>query len=297
MTRVLVIGRTGQLARELARAPLPAGWSLEFAGRERVDLADFAQVAAVVAEVAPDAVINAAAYTAVDRAESEPALAFAVNGAGVGALARACERVGAPLVHVSTDYAFDGLKDAPYLESDRIGPQSTYGASKADGEARVRAAGPHHLIVRTSWVFSPFGSNFVKTMLRLGAERVEIRVVADQHGAPTSAADLARALIAMLEAVRAGRGKFGTYHCANAGETTWHGFAESIFDEARARGMPAPKRLIPITTAEYPTPAHRPANSRLDCGALARAFSLRMRPWREALGDCLDDLQAGVGGA
>jgi len=287
--RILVVGRTGQLARELARTALPQGWTLEFAGREVVDLADPDAAAAAVRASGADAVINAAAYTAVDRAESEPELAQRVNGDAPGAMAEAAKAMGAPFVHVSTDYVFDGADPGGYAEEDPIAPRSAYGRTKAAGEAAVRGAGGDHLILRTSWVFSPFGANFVKTMLRVGAERDEVRVVDDQHGRPTAAGDIAAALATVLEKTMAGAAPFGAYHFANAGPTTWRRFAEGVFERAAARGAKTP-RVTAITTAEYPTPAARPACSILKTGKLETVFGLAPRGWGEALDATLDEL-------
>ncbi len=234
--------------------------------------------------------MNAAAYTAVDRAEAERDLAFAVNADAPGAIARACEAIGARLLTVSTDYVFDGSKTGPYLEDDPVSPANAYGASKAAGEALVAAAGGRHVIVRTSWVFAPYGTNFARTMLRLGAERRELRVVDDQRGRPTYAPDLAAALIAVAARAAVADRPGGIVHAANAGETSWHGFARAVFDGARARGAPVPERLHAIPTSEYPTPARRPANSTLGGERLAQDWGVALRPWTEALDDCLDRL-------
>jgi dTDP-4-dehydrorhamnose reductase len=289
MTRILVVGRTGQLAQELARSPLPRDWAMDFAGRDAIDLSDPDAAAKAVRASGADAVINAAAYTAVDRAESEAELAQRVNGDAPGGMAAAARAMGAPFVHVSTDYVFDGQNPEGYAEDDAIAPQSVYGATKAAGEAAVRAAGGEHLILRTSWVFSPFGANFVKTMLRVGAERDEVRVVDDQHGRPTAAGDIARTLVVMLEKTLAGAAPFGTYHFANTGPTTWRKFADGVFERAAARGAKTPK-VTAITTAEYPTPARRPACSILKTGKLEAAFGLAPRGWGEALDATLDEL-------
>ena len=223
--RVLVIGREGQLARELARARWPDGWSPTFAGRPELDLRFPDKAAAEVTASAADLVVNAAAYTNVDQAESEPDIARLVNAAGPGAIATACGKIGATLVSISTDYIFDGTKAGPYLEEDPVNPIGAYGRSKAEGEALIRAAWAEHLILRTSWVFSPFGTNFVKTMLRLGSERPQLRIVADQRGCPTGARDLAGAVIGACTAVKSAKAGFGTYHVANSGATTWYDLA------------------------------------------------------------------------
>ncbi|MGQ9368592.1 dTDP-4-dehydrorhamnose reductase [Azospirillum sp. ST 5-10] len=290
-TRILVVGASGQVARELARAPLPAGISLRGVGRPELDIADRAAVHAGIARSGAAAVVNAAAYTAVDRAEAEPDAAFAVNAKGPGFLAEATAALGLPLVHLSTDYVFDGSKRGPYRETDPVAPLGVYGASKEAGERAVRDGNPRHVILRTAWVYSPFGGNFVKTMLRLGAERDELRVVADQRGCPTSAGELAAAIVAILGRVldRPDEAPWGTYHLAGAGETTWHGLAEAVFDRAAPRLGRRPA-VVPITTAEYPTPARRPANSVLDCTLAAQRFGVRLRPWREALATVVDEL-------
>jgi dTDP-4-dehydrorhamnose reductase len=284
---VLVIGRTGQLARELAVADTPL--ALEFLGRDALDLTRPVQAAEVVRARRPDLVLIAAAYTAVDRAESEEETARLVNADAPGAIARACAETGAGLLHVSTDYVFDGAKPEPYVEEDPIAPASAYGRTKAEGEAAIRASGARAAIVRTSWVYSPFGANFVKTMLRLADSREEVGVVADQLGRPTAAADLAAALLELgLRMTRRDIAAEGLFHYAGAGDATWAEFAEAVFAASARRGGKQP-RVRRITTAEFPTPARRPANSRLDTAKIER-LGVRPRPWREALEICLDRL-------
>lgn len=287
--RVLVTGREGQLARSLT-AVLAAS-ELILAARPELDLADFASIEAVVEKVRPDLIVNAAAYTAVDRAEAEPEMAMRINGEAPGVLARAAARVGARVIQVSTDYVFDGTGSGPYRESDPIAPLGAYGRSKAAGEDAVRASGADHAIVRTAWVYSPFGSNFVKTMLRIGAERAEVTVVADQVGCPTSAADLAQGLARIVACWQAEprRATQGTYHLAGSGETSWAGFATAIFAASGAVGGPC-ARVVPISTAQYPTAAPRPANSRLDCTRFAATFGYAARDWREALPPVVETL-------
>jgi dTDP-4-dehydrorhamnose reductase len=285
----MVMGRDGQLARELARAKWPKGWSVTCTGRPGIDLRLPDQAAAAVAAAAPDVVVNAAAYTNVDLAESEPDLALLINAAGPAAVARACATIGAPFLTLSTDYVFDGRKPGPYSEADAVHPVSAYGRSKAEGEALVRSALPDHVILRTSWLFSPFGTNFVRTMTRLGGERPVVRVVADQRGCPTGAGDLARVVVALCEAVRSGKGRFGTFHAANEGVTTWYDVARAIFDGLAARDERVPQ-VVPITTAEYGAKAERPANSELDCSRLKSSFGITMRPWRPALDECVNEL-------
>jgi len=290
--RVLVIGRTGQIATELLPRLAAAGHESLALEPPEFDLTDAAQVAAAFARATPDAVVNCAAYTAVDRAEEHRTLAFAVNATGPRLLGEAAARAGVPVIHYSTDYVFDGRKDAPYTEADSPDPVGAYGASKLAGELLLHLAQPRSVTLRTAWVCSPHGGNFVKTMLRLGRERPELRVVADQHGAPTFAADLAAAAVAVLPrlvAAPAGDPVFGITHLTGAPYTTWHGFAAAIFEAAARRGQPAP-RLSAITTDEYPTPARRPANSRLDCTRAATLLGIPPADWRAGLEACLDAL-------
>lgn len=291
---ILVIGRSGQIARALAGLGRIGGREVIPAGRPEVDFGAPDTLFQALARHAPAWVINAGAFTAVDEAESRRAEAFAANADGPGALARACAGAETPLLHISTDYVFDGAASRPYREDDPVAPASVYGASKADGEAQVRAAGGRHVIVRTAWVYSHTGRNFLRTMLRLGAERPELAVVDDQHGSPTYAVDAARAIATMVEAVLEHQRDdlWGTYHFANAGITTWFGFAAAIFARAEARGWQTPK-LRAITTAEYPTPARRPAYSVLDTSKVQHAFSLEPPPWTDALDRCLAAVAAG----
>ena len=285
MMRVLVFGQTGQLATELARRATP-DIAMTCLGRDTADLADPAACAAMIAASDADVVINAAAYTAVDRAETEEELATTINGTAPGAMARACAARGIPFLHVSTDYVFDGSGTRPWQPDDRTGPLGAYGRSKLAGEAAVRAAGGPHVILRTSWVVSAHGANFVKTMLRLGAERDSLSIVADQIGGPTAAADIATALLTMARAFHAGRGVTGTYHFSGAPDVSWAGFAREIFAQA---GLSCAVEDIPTTA--YPTPARRPANSRMDCSALARDYGVERPDWRESLRDILIDLK------
>lgn len=282
--KLLVFGRTGQVATELARR-LPVGWQADFLGRDRADLADPAACAAAVMAADADAVINAAAWTAVDKAETEEAAATLVNGAAPAAMARAAAARGIPFLHVSTDYVFDGTGDRPWRPGDPTGPLGAYGRSKLAGEDGVRAAGGAHAILRTSWVVSAHGANFVKTMLRVGHERGALNVVADQVGGPTPAAAIADALLAIAAAFHAGRGVTGTFHFAGAPDTSWAGFARAIFAQA---GLEV--AVTDIATADYPTPARRPANSRLDCAALTEAYGIARPDWRAGLADILHDL-------
>jgi dTDP-4-dehydrorhamnose reductase len=291
MTFALVIGCNGQLAQELARCEWPSGWKPIFLGRDEIDLAHPIRAATAVIERKPELVINAAAYTAVDRAESQPDLAIRVNAEAPAAIASECAAHEIPFVTISTDYVFDGASTVPYVEGDSVRPINVYGRSKAEGEAAVREAGGPHLILRTSWVFSAYGSNFVRTMLRLAADRESINVVADQRGRPTAAGDLAHAVIVASELLLRDLSYSGTYHVANAGETTWYDFAAAIFAGAKARGRHVPQ-LKPITTEQYPTPARRPANSVLSTDAFEHRFGLILRPWRQALDDVLEEAMA-----
>ena len=277
--RILVFGETGQVARELARrAPVTA------LGRDAADLSDPEACADAIRASDAEAVINAAAYTAVDRAEEEETLATVINGAAPAAMARAAARKGVPFLHVSTDYVFDGSGEAPWKPDDPTGPLGAYGRSKLAGEIGVRAADGKHAILRTSWVFSSHGANFVRTMLRLGLERDALRVVDDQTGGPTAAGDIAGALLTMARALHDGA-PGGTYHFAGSPDVTWAGFAREIF--ARARLEVA---VTGIPSSDYPTPARRPANSRLDCATLEADFGIPRPDWRESLGGILAEL-------
>jgi dTDP-4-dehydrorhamnose reductase len=285
---VLVIGRSGQVARALAGLGSIGRHGVVCAGRPEADLAQPETLTAVIARHRPALVVNAGAYTAVDDAESERDQAFAVNAAGAGRLALACAEAGVPLIHISSDYVFDGRASRPYREDDRIAPLSAYGASKAEGEAEVRAAGGHHVILRTSWLYSETGRNFLTTMLRLGRERPELAIVDDQTGSPTYAADVATTIAAIIQTVldRPRDDVWGTFHFASAGSTTWFAFAAEIFARAEALGWQTP-RLKPITTAEYPTPARRPAYSVLDTAKITRVFDIAPPDWREAVARCM----------
>jgi dTDP-4-dehydrorhamnose reductase len=287
--RLLVAGASGQLARALVeRSRRLAGVTVTALGRPQLDLLDTASITRALDSTRPDVVINAAAYTAVDKAESDAVAAFALNRDGAGALAAAAQAAACPIIHISTDYVFDGKKRGAYIEQDATNPMGVYGRSKLKGEAAVAAANARHVILRTAWVYGAHGHNFLKTMLRLARERPELRVVADQRGNPTYAPHLADAILAI--AAKIGSGKlWGIYHATATGETTWHGFASAIIAAAKPLGVPqVPVR--PITTADYPTPARRPANSCLDCGKLERAFGLRLPSWQQGLAECLGEL-------
>lgn len=285
---VLVIGASGQIAQALARGSRSFPYALVCAGRGSVDIAEPASVEALLRARAPAVVVNAAAYTAVDRAESDEAAAFAVNAEGPRHLARVCREIDAPLVHLSTDYVFDGAGHRPYCETDPIAPLGVYGASKAAGEGAVRGLWPHHLILRTAWVYSNDGHNFFKTMLRLGAERSELAIVSDQIGSPTCAQDVADAILRVVPQLlsREREIAWGTYHLTNDGQASWFDFAAEIFRIARERGGPSPS-LKPITTSEYPTAARRPAYSVLDTSKFQRAFGFSLPHWRASVARCL----------
>ncbi len=288
--KILILGASGQVGGELMRTAWPADAMLVGLARPQIDMTDPDSIEAALVEHRPALVVNATAYTAVDKAESDRNTAFAVNRDGPASLAAACAARGAPLIHISTDYVFDGCKPTPYTEDDPVCPLGVYGASKEAGEAAVRAALPQHIILRTSWVYAAHGSNFVKTMLRFGREREEMRVVADQHGAPTAAADIAAAIARIAGQIAAGGAiPWGAYHFTGAGETTWHGFAERIFQRLETTTGHRP-RLKAITTADYPTPARRPVNSRLDCTRIQAAFGITAPRWEDSLDPVLDAL-------
>ena len=290
MKEVLVTGGGGQLGQALARHDWPGGWQACALPRAELDLTDPSAIEAAVASRRWAAVINAGAYTAVDRAEDQPVAAWQANALGPAALAAACRAADLPLVHVSTDYVFDGAKDGAWTPDDVPAPLGIYGASKLGGELAVRAGTARHAIIRTAWVVSATGQNFVKTMLQAGARRPTLRVVADQRGSPTTAADLAAVLAAIAVRMVENRdAPTGTWHFANAGATTWHGFATEIFHQAQMRGGPLPI-VEAIATADYPTPARRPANSLLSTATLTRDWAITPRPWQDALGPILDDL-------
>jgi dTDP-4-dehydrorhamnose reductase len=277
-----VFGGNGQLGRELIRAAAERHVALRALPRAEADIADTAAVAAALKRWKPDVAVNAAAYTDVDGAESHEAEARRGNELGPAVLAAACAEAGTAMVHVSTDYVFDGSKDGAYRESDPVHPINAYGRSKAAGEDAVRRALDRHVILRTAWLYSAYGRNFLKTVLQLAQTRDELRIVADQHGSPTSARELAEAILHVAPRAIAAPPLSGTYHFSAAGATTWHGFAECIVAAAAPITGRRP-RVTPIATADFPTPARRPANSRLDCSLLVRMFGLAPRPWREAV--------------
>ncbi|MGM3193018.1 dTDP-4-dehydrorhamnose reductase [Dickeya dadantii subsp. dieffenbachiae] len=277
--KVLLTGANGQLGR-CFQDRLPDGWSVLATDTDSLDITDEAQVQATVKSWQPDAIVNAAAYTAVDKAESEPALAACINVAGPEYLARAARQLGARFIHVSTDYVFDGTATRPYSETDATHPLGVYGQTKLDGERAVLKVNPAAQIVRTAWVFSEYGNNFVKTMLRLGRERDTLGVVADQRGCPTYAGDIAGAIITLLQQ----QADAGLYHFCGDEEVSWHEFAGAIFAIAGEQQVLTRAPVVnAITTEQYPTPAARPAYSTLDCGKIAR-LGIQPSAWREALG-------------
>jgi dTDP-4-dehydrorhamnose reductase len=285
--KVLVFGAGGQIGREVCRAAWPSHYTLVAPNRCKIDITKSALVSAIFCKERPDLAINLAAYTAVDRAESEPEAAWAVNCAGAAHIAAACYETGTPLIHVSTDYVFDGHKIEPYREEDPVDPLGVYGCSKEAGERAVRAALESHVILRTAWVYAADGVNFVKTILRLAAERPLLRIVADQRGCPTSAAEIATAVIVIARHLERGGARWGTYHFTGDGAVSWYGFAEAIFDLAAPRLVARP-RLVAIDTDQYPTPARRPMNSVLDCQKIRDVYGISPSPWREALAPVIE---------
>ncbi|MBV6288741.1 dTDP-4-dehydrorhamnose reductase [Pseudomonas aegrilactucae] len=283
---ILISGRNGQLAQALQQRLGGLG-QLHVLGREQLDLAEPERIRQTVRNLQPDLIINAAAYTAVDQAESDAQAAFAINAQAPGVLAEEAARLGVPLLHYSTDYVFDGSKATAYTEDDPTRPLGVYGQSKLAGEQAIGAVGGAHLILRTSWVYSLHGRNFLLTMQRLLQEKPELRVVADQIGAPTWAGTLASSTLALIERWQAGQaGAWGTYHLSAQGYTSWFGFAQAIGEHLKAQGKPC-AQLLPIASSDYPTPARRPLNSRLDCSRLQRLWQVSQPDWREALIECL----------
>lgn len=285
--KILLLGKNGQVGWELQRALAPLGEvvALDFdsPGPWQADFAKPEALAPMIREIRPDAIVNAAAHTAVDKAESEPELARAINATAPAVIAREAAALGAWLVHYSTDYVFDGSGSAPRTEDAATGPLSVYGRTKLEGEDAIRAAGGRHLILRTSWVYAARGGNFAKTMLRLAAERDALNVIDDQIGAPTGADLLADVTAHALRRAMVQPALAGTYHCVAGGETSWHGYARFAIERARAAGVPikvAPDAIKPIPTSAYPTPAQRPLNSRLDTTKLRTAFDLVLPPWQ-----------------
>jgi dTDP-4-dehydrorhamnose reductase len=286
--KVLITGHKGQLGTDLMHCARRRGIDALGVGRSDCDITRMESVEQLFSRAGPfDVVINAAAYTAVDRAESDADAAYAVNRDGAGHLARACAQRGIPLIHISTDYVFGGFQTRPCTPSDPIGPRGVYAQSKAAGEEAVRRQLDRHLIIRISWLFGLYGGNFVKTMLRLGREKEILKVVDDQIGSPTYAADLAAALLQVAEQVHAGLAPWGTYHYCNQGALTWYAFARKIFAFARPYERLAIRNVVSILTAHYPTPAPRPHYSVLDCSSFDQTFEIPRRPWEVALKEML----------
>lgn len=286
--KALVFGTTGQVAIELGRAAPLVGLDLIQLGRDRADLTDPAACAAAITKTDADFIINAAAYTGVDAAETDRATAKLVNGEAPGAMARAAAARGLPFLHVSTDYVFDGSGNRAWREDDPVAPLGVYGATKLDGERQVSAAGGPHVILRTAWVFSAHGKNFVKTMLRLGVERDALSVVDDQRGGPTPAHEIARALIAIGLAFAEGRGTSGTFHFAGKPDCSWADFAEAVF---AASSLPRRPVVTRIATSAYPTPAKRPGNSVLDCARIREVYGIGQPDWRTGLQTVVNELE------
>jgi dTDP-4-dehydrorhamnose reductase len=285
--KVLVTGTEGQVARALAeRATGYPELDLIFAGRPHLDLLKPETIVRTVRQYAPDVVVSAAAYTAVDRAEVEADLAMRINCDAAGQLARSAKAMDAKLIHLSTDYVYDGVKRLPYFETDSVGPQTVYGRSKLAGELQVHAQHPDAIILRTAWVYSPFGRNFVKTMLDLARTRDQMSVVGDQRGNPTSANDIADAVLTIIErwSSEPALGAGECYHCAGSGEATWYDLARHIFETSRAIGGPF-SEVTPISSSEWPTKAKRPRNSRLDCSKVLRDFAFQAANWRPSIDD------------
>lgn len=292
--RIVVTGSQGQVVRSLIERAQGTNAQIIALGRPLFDLADPSTIMPAIEAARPDIIVSAAAYTAVDRAEEEADAAYAVNAAGAGAVAQAASALGVPIIHLSTDYVFNGRKGSPYLETDLTDPLGIYGASKLAGENVVRAARADSVILRTAWVYSPFGNNFVKTMLRLAGQREELGVVADQLGNPTSALDIADGLLGVARNLLASRASElrGVFHMAGAGEASWADFASAIFDASRRLGGPFAS-VKAITTAEYPTLAPRPANSRLDCGKLKELHEIGLPHWRGSMEAVVKQLLTG----
>lgn len=288
--KILVLGENGQLARSLATIPLQGEDAIITVGRPTLDFLAVATIEKVISETQPDLVVNAAAYTAVDTAETEVQSAFAINKDAVGKIAKQCQKQGVPLIHVSTDYVFDGSKQGAYTETDLVSPSGVYGQSKFEGEQLVQDLCSHHIILRTAWVYSPFGHNFVKTMLRLAADRDEIGVVGDQIGSPTYAPHLAQAIYQMARQIQSGKNIiWGIYNAAGTGRANWAELAEEVFSCSKIYNG-ASAHVNAITTSDYPTPAKRPANSELDCRKLSQNFGFSFPDWREGVSECVERL-------
>ena len=291
--KVLITGANGQLGRELVRLGQRVDFEVHSFSRQQLDITNKNQIEQIFPRISPSLVINAAAYTQVDRAENESDLAYAVNKNGPAYLARYCDDNHLKLIHISTDYVFDGTKGRPYQESDPIAPLGVYGQSKAQGETAIRSILPNHIIVRTSWLYAVYGNNFVKTILKLATEKTTLRVVADQFGSPTSAADLANAVLTIARKISASEKNYwGTYHYCCKGITTWHALAEKIIELAMPYAALRARHVEAITTAEWPTPAKRPPYSVLDCSRLKSRFGIEPEAWQQSLKHTIDRIFA-----
>jgi|TARA_B110000503_G_scaffold35328_1_gene57722 dTDP-4-dehydrorhamnose reductase len=290
--RVLMLGANGQLGRCLADQLMGANHETILTSRSEIDITDFSATRVKISQINPDVVINASAYTGVDDAESKTQKADLVNHLAVANIAYICADIESVLIHISTDYVFDGEASAAYGEEAQTNPQGVYGKTKLLGDIAIQQSGCKHLIIRTAWVFSEYGNNFMKTMLRLGAERDELSIVGDQIGCPTYAQDLARAIVAMLPKVESNQWQYGVYHYCGDSACSWYEFAEAIFKQAKECGFKVPNRINSITTVDYPTPAKRPAYSVLDCSTITTAFDITASNWRQGIVDVLNRLDS-----
>jgi dTDP-4-dehydrorhamnose reductase len=292
---ILVLGRSGQVARALNDLSLSADEPFEFVGRERCDLADTHSLSQIIEQISPSAIINAAAYTAVDAAETDLEGAHAINVAGPAFVAQVAGQLSVPFVHLSTDYVFDGTKEGAYVETDPTNPINVYGLTKRDGETAILLANRDSVVLRTSWVYSPYGKNFLRTMLTLAQTKDALSIVDDQVGAPTSAHDIASACLRIAKAKQGGHRSNGIFHMTGGGHTTWRGFAEAAFDSTLSwRGGQRPT-VTPVPSTAYPTPARRPLNSRLNCDHLDTEFGIRLAPWQTSLLETLGTLKSEFG--
>ncbi len=291
--RILVTGAAGQVGTELVLSGSKKGHEILGFTRKDLDITNEDVVLRTISDLTPDVVINPAAYTAVDQAETDRELAYIINRDGPANLAKACSKNNIPLIHISTDYVYDGSKSGAYTENDPVQPVNVYGASKEAGEAAIREILDQHIIMRTSWVFSSHGGNFVKSMLRLGHNRDELNIVADQRGGPTSASDIAGASIRIAEHVHSQSDLWGTYHFSGAPETSWYEFAQEIFNQASGLVAKAPT-VRPIPTTDYPTPARRPLNSVMNCEKIFKAFGIQQPAWKNSLNKVLQELENGI---
>ena len=298
--RLLIAGWQGQIARGLVEAaPACPDVKACAVGRAALDICSARSIERALSQIEPSIVINSAAYTAVDKAESDAERAFALNRDGARMLAEAAARRAIPILHISSDYVYDGRKSGAYVEDDATAPATVFGRSKLEGEIAIKEANPRHVILRTSWIFSPTGRNFVKTMLAQAAEQSQVRVVDDQRGSPTYAPHLVAAILELARQLSARKGDKGTnegpwgvYHAAGSGTTTWRGLAQEVFRCSAAHGGPTAE-VAPIRSADYPTPAQRPANSQLDCAKLERTFGVRLPAWQEGVAECVERLVKG----